>query len=318
MGRLLTETTQLSLLGGGPGIGLAVWLLGLLASVDFPFPSSGHGQSPSRRARPGVHARRVVGGHPVPSAERRYRAPARTWPAPSGGSVRTAGNPVSSTGATRWSSRSSRPSLVLLAAARVSLPASTGTVVDPSFGREPTTMLTLQTPSTLFTPGEAGVYARRLLDRFRELERLQTSTGSSPRPIMAPSSRTGPRSFPGSSRLLRGRNFTTPTGLTPPPWSSSARRWPDASGPTETRAGLKLAFAWQRTGAGFALCTTRLPGGLLFEIDTTRSVGVPQRAAHARRGGAPDRLRLQPAWCARRVTRQAQAVRVGHPHFASN
>ena len=38
MRRLLTETTLLSLLAGGVGIELAVWLLDLLATADLPLP----------------------------------------------------------------------------------------------------------------------------------------------------------------------------------------------------------------------------------------------------------------------------------------
>ncbi len=41
--------------------------------------------------------------------------------------------------------------------------------VDPGFGREPTAIMTFLTPVTRFTPDEARVYTRRLLDRFREL-----------------------------------------------------------------------------------------------------------------------------------------------------
>ena len=37
--RLLTETTLLSLLAGGAGVGLAVWLLDLLATADLPLPA---------------------------------------------------------------------------------------------------------------------------------------------------------------------------------------------------------------------------------------------------------------------------------------
>ena len=41
--------------------------------------------------------------------------------------------------------------------------------VDPGFGREPAAVLTFLTPATRFSPDEARVYTRRLLDRFREL-----------------------------------------------------------------------------------------------------------------------------------------------------
>ena len=37
--RLLIETTLLSLLAGAAGAGLAVWLLGLLATADLPLPT---------------------------------------------------------------------------------------------------------------------------------------------------------------------------------------------------------------------------------------------------------------------------------------
>ena len=42
-----------------------------------------------------------------------------------------------------------------------------------SFGREPTAILTFLTPSTRFTPDEARVYMRRLIDRFRELPSVE-------------------------------------------------------------------------------------------------------------------------------------------------
>ena len=59
--RLLTETTLLALLAGGTGTGLAVWLLDLRHRGP-PAADSGGARSPSRRARPRVHARRLGPG----------------------------------------------------------------------------------------------------------------------------------------------------------------------------------------------------------------------------------------------------------------
>ena len=42
-------------------------------------------------------------------------------------------------------------------------------IEQTSFGREPTALMTFLTPATRFTPDEARVYTRRLLDRFRAL-----------------------------------------------------------------------------------------------------------------------------------------------------
>ena len=104
--RLLTETTLLSLLAWGAGIGLAEWLLNLLATVDPPLPI------PVALDRPldgrvlafalgvSVVTGALLGLVPL------CRAPGRASLTPSEARTRAVASPVSSGGATRWSSRS--------------------------------------------------------------------------------------------------------------------------------------------------------------------------------------------------------------------
>ena len=111
-----------------------------------------------------------------------------------------------------------RISLVLLVGAGIFLRSSSrGSQSIPGFGREPAAILT---PVTRFSSGEARIYTRRLLDRYRELpgadavgaiSRLHLnplSTGTSgfnvagfePPTITTPSSPAGPTSAPDFSR----------------------------------------------------------------------------------------------------------------------
>ena len=98
--RLLTETTLLSLLAGGAGVGLAVWLLDLLAA------DAGHARSGSRRERARVHVRRLGRGRrPARSGAGAAEHPAGRGRRAAKRERRGAASPVSSGGATRWSSR---------------------------------------------------------------------------------------------------------------------------------------------------------------------------------------------------------------------
>ena len=125
-----------------------------------------------------------------------------------------------------------------------------------------------------------------------ELERLQMSTGSSP----DRSRRLHRGRGRGRSRVLRGLHrdpsraqLHDATGLTRPPWSSSARRWPDACGPTETRSG-----GWHR-GATISPGARRRGG----ERRTVRTLGFGAR------GGSPDKPR--PSGSATRTSRRIDA-----------
>ena len=137
MRRLLTEKTLLSLLAGGVGIGLAVWLLDLLATADLPAAAAAAGgaRPPSRQKRPRVHARvAVVAGALlglVPALQSTRPTVASALRSESAGG----GHP----GQLRW-----RNALVVTA----------------GFGREPTAILTVLTPATRFTPDEARIYTR--------------------------------------------------------------------------------------------------------------------------------------------------------------
>ena len=140
--RLLTETTLLSLLAGGAGVGLAVWLLDLLATADLPLPTP---VTLDLRLDGNVLA--FTFGVSVVAGALLGLVPAL---------------------------QSTRPdltiSLVLLVGAGLFLRSFQQVLsVDPGFGREPTALMTFLTPATRFTPDEARVYTRRLLDRFRAL-----------------------------------------------------------------------------------------------------------------------------------------------------
>ena len=86
--------------------------------------------------------------------------------------LRGAGNPGSSAGATRWSSHSSRSGCCCSSGAASSSAASSRcSRSTPASDASRAAILTFLTPATRFTPDEARVYTRRLLDRFRERAR---------------------------------------------------------------------------------------------------------------------------------------------------
>ena len=168
--RVLTETTLLSLLAGGAGIGLAVWLLGLLAAADLPLPVPVtldlrlDGRVLAFTLGVSVVAGALLGLVPALQSTGRDVA----------GALRSEGAGGGQPGQLRWRNAlvvaQLTISLVLLVGAGLFLRSfQQARAVDPGFGSEPTAILTLMTPATRFTPGEARVYTRRLLDRFREL-----------------------------------------------------------------------------------------------------------------------------------------------------
>ena len=168
--RLLTETTLLSLLAGGVGTGLAVWLLDLLATADFPLPIPvALDLRLDRNVLAFTLGVSVVAGTLlglVPTLQ-------STRPDVSG-ALRSESSGGGQPGQLRWRNAlviaQLTISLVLLVGAGLFLRSFQQVQsVDPGFGHEPTAILRLLTPATRFSPDEARVYTRRLLDRFREL-----------------------------------------------------------------------------------------------------------------------------------------------------
>ena len=168
--RLLTETTLLSLLAGGAGVGLAVWLLDLLATADLPLPTPvtlDLGLDENVLAFTfgvSVVAGALLGLVPALQSTRPDVASALRSESAGGGQP----------GQLRWRNvlvvTQLTISLVLLVGAGLFLRSFQRVQsVDPGFGREPTALMTVLTPATRFTPDEARVYTRRLLDRFRAL-----------------------------------------------------------------------------------------------------------------------------------------------------
>ena len=158
--RLLTETTLLGLLASGTGTGLAVWLLDLLATGDLPLPIP---VALDLRLDGRVLAF-TLGVSLVAGALlglcRPCRAPARTFARPpqrERGGRATRAAPVAPT---PWSSHSSRSRWCCSSGPASSCAASSRTFL---------------TPAARFTPDEARVYTRRLLDRFRELPGVEAA-----------------------------------------------------------------------------------------------------------------------------------------------
>ena len=168
--RLLTETTLLSLLAGGAGVGLAVWLLDLLATADLPLPTP---VTLDLRLDGNVLA--FTFGVSVVAGALLGLVPALQSTRPDvAGALRSESAGGGQPGQLRWRNAlvvtQLTISLVLLVGAGLFLRSFQQVQsVDPGFGREPTALMTFLTPATRFTPDEARVYTRRLLDRFRAL-----------------------------------------------------------------------------------------------------------------------------------------------------
>ena len=168
--RLLTETTLLGLLAGGAGAGLAVWLLDLLATADLPLPIPValdlrlDGRVLAFTLGVSLVAGALLGLVPALQSTRPDVS----------GTLRSESAGGGQPGQLRWRNAlvvaQLTISLVLLVGAGLFLRSFQQVQsVDPGFGREPSALLTFLTPATRFTPDEARVYTRRLLDRFREL-----------------------------------------------------------------------------------------------------------------------------------------------------
>ncbi len=168
--RLLIETTLLSLLAGGAGVGLAVWLLGVLATADLPLPTPVtldiglDGNVLGFTFAVSVAAGALLGLVPALQSTRPDVA----------GALRSENAGGGRPGQLRWRNAlvvaQLAISLVLLVGAGLFLRSfQRAQSVDPGFGREPTALMTFLAPATRFAPDEARVYTRRLLDRFRAL-----------------------------------------------------------------------------------------------------------------------------------------------------
>ncbi|MCY4636168.1 MAG: FtsX-like permease family protein [Acidobacteria bacterium] len=160
--RLLTETTLLSLLAGGAGVGLAVWLLDLLVTADLPLPAPVtidlglDGNVLGFTLGVSVAAGALLGLVPALQSTRPDVAGALRCENAGGGQP----------GQLRWRNAlvvtQLTISLVLLVGAGLFLRSFQRVQsVDPGFGREPTALLTFLTPATRFTPDEARVVRRR-------------------------------------------------------------------------------------------------------------------------------------------------------------
>jgi len=234
MRALLVETTLLSLIAGGLGFALSIWLLRVLLRADLPLPIP-----IALDLRPNWSvlaftllvsglAGALLGLVPAWQSTRPDLLAALKSDTPGGGQR----------GHLRWRNAlviaQVTVSLVLLVGAGLFLRSFQRVLaVDPGFGREPAALLSFIVPSTRFSSDDAQTYTRRLLDRFRQipgisrlgltsnvpLNTLSTQTisfnvdGHSPpkelRAFNADRADVDPGLFEAIGiRLLRGRNFT--------------------------------------------------------------------------------------------------------------
>jgi predicted permease len=234
MRALLVETTLLSLIAGGLGFALSVWLLRILLGADLPLPIPiALDLSPDWTVLAftllvsGV-AGALLGLVPAWQSTRPDIVTALKSDTAGGGQR----------GHLRWRNAlviaQVTVSLVLLVGAGLFLRSFQRVLaVDPGFGREPTALLSYIVPSTRFASDEAQAYTRRLLDRFRQIPGIQQLGLTSNVPLNTLSTQTIGFNVDGHSppkevrafsadradvdpgffeaigiRLLRGRNFT--------------------------------------------------------------------------------------------------------------
>ena len=177
--RMLTETTLLSLIAGAVGIGSALWLLTLLGNVQAGTEAlpSASGYSPPTTLdlsldwnvfafTLGISVLAGVLVGLVPALQSTRTDLATTLKSESAGGGRP--------GQLRWRNAlvitQVAVSLVLLVDAGLFLRSSQQLQsVDPGFGQKPTALMTFKVPASRFTVDEGRVYARLMLDRFRQL-----------------------------------------------------------------------------------------------------------------------------------------------------
>ena len=198
--------------GRGAGVGPAVWLLDLLSTADLPLPTPVtldlglDGNVLGFTFGVSVLAGALLGL--VPALQRTRPDVAGTLRNENAGG----GQP----GQLRWCNAlvvtQLTISLVLLVGAGLFLRSFQRVQsVDPGFGREPTALMTFLTPTTRFTPDEARVHTRRLLDRFRALPGVEAvgainEVGLGPRDTEL-TGRRSRRSRPDRSTDPRGGRF---------------------------------------------------------------------------------------------------------------
>ena len=214
--RLLTETTLLSLLAGGAGVGLAVWLLDVLVTADLPLPTP-----VTLDLRPDGNVLGFTFGVSVVAGALLGLVPALQSTRPDvAGVLRSESAGGGQPGQLRWRNAlvvtQLAISLVLLVGAGLFLRSFQRVQsVDPGFGREPTALTTFLAPATRFAPDEARVYTRRLLDRFRALPGVEAVGAISNLHLNPLSQRSSdfnvegvePPADHGAFEIVRGRNF---------------------------------------------------------------------------------------------------------------
>ena len=168
--QLLTETTLLSLLGGGVGLGLAVWLLRVVPRLDV-----GLGVTPALDLSLDWNVLAFTLGISVLAGALLGLVPALQATRPDVAATlkrETAGG--GQPGGLRWRNAlvviQLTVSLVLLVGAGLFLRSLQAAAdVDPGFGQTPTAIMRVAVPGTRFAVDEGRQYTRRLLDRFRAL-----------------------------------------------------------------------------------------------------------------------------------------------------
>jgi predicted permease len=167
---LLIETTLLSLVAGGLGFGLSVWILGVLVRADLPLPIpitvdlNPDWTVLAFTMLVSTIAGALLGIVPAWQSTRPDLVTALKSDTAGGGRP----------GHQHWRNAlviaQVTVSLVLLVGAGLFLRSFQRVLrVEPGFGREPAAVLSFIVPATRFTADEARVYTRRMLDRFRQV-----------------------------------------------------------------------------------------------------------------------------------------------------
>ena len=174
--QLLTETTLLSLVGGGVGFGLAVWLLRAVPTLDLGLPVRlGLDLAPDATVLAFSVGISVLAGTLllglVPALQSTRPDVTSTLKHETAG----AGQP----GQLRWRNAlvivQLTVSLVLLVGAGLFLRSlQERQAVDPGFGQTPTAILSVAVPAAQLAVDEGRPYTRRLLERFRALPGVDT------------------------------------------------------------------------------------------------------------------------------------------------
>ena len=174
--QLLTETTLLSLVGGGVGFGLAVWLLRAVPTLDPGLPVRlGLDLAPDATVLAFSVGISVLAGTLllglVPALQSTRPDVTSTLKRETAG----AGQP----GQLRWRNAlvivQLTVSLVLLVGAGLFLRSlQERQAVDPGFGQTPTAILSVAVPAAQLAVDEGRPYTRRLLERFRALPGVDT------------------------------------------------------------------------------------------------------------------------------------------------